>query len=395
MPGPGAFWIGEEEKREVLDVLESGYVFRYGKLDDPRFKAKVYALEQEVAKHCGVKHAVATSSGTSALLISLQALGIGPGDEVICPAYTFVASFTSVIAAGGLPVLAEIDESLTLDPEDVRRRITPRTKAIMPVHMLGNPSDMDAIMDIANEAGIPVLEDACQAVGASYKGKKAGAIGKMGAFSLNFFKTVTAGDGGVVITDDEDLYERAFGFHDQGHSPNRAGVEVGHRQILGLDFRMNELTGAMALAQFRKVDKILTTLRSQKAKLRDAIGEIPGMTYRTVYDPDGECGTLLVTIFDSAERAADAAAKIGSKTVDKSGWHVYCNMEHVMRYLAEMGQPNGKGAYPQTDDILARSLALSVGVVDAGLGAGAGININSTDEEIQQCAEAFRGACGV
>lgn len=395
MPGPGAYWIGEEEKREVADVLESGYVFRYGKLDDPRFKAKVYKLEQEVAQHCGVKYAVATSSGTSALLISLQALGIGPDDEVICPAYTFVASYTSVIAAGGLPVLAEIDESLTLDPEDVRSRITSKTKAIMPVHMLGNPSNMDALLDIANEAGVPILEDACQAVGASYKGRKAGAIGKMGAFSLNFFKTVTAGDGGVAITDSKDLYERAFGFHDQGHTPNRAGVEVGHRQILGLDFRMNELTGAIALAQFRKVDKILGRLRSQKSKLRDAIGKVPGMHYRTVYDPAGECGTLLVAVFDSAKRAADVAAKIKSKTVSASGWHVYYNMEHVMRYLADRGQPNGRGAYPNTDDVLARSIALSVGVVDAGLGAGAGININSTDEEIQQCARMFRGACGV
>ncbi|NLW50825.1 MAG: DegT/DnrJ/EryC1/StrS family aminotransferase [Candidatus Brocadiaceae bacterium] len=395
MPGPGAFWIGEEEKREVNEVLDSGYVFRYGNLKDPRFKAKVYSLEQEVARHCGVKYAVATSSGTSALLISLQALGIGPGDEVICPAYTFVASYTSVIAAGGLPVLAEIDESLTLDPEDVQRRITPKTKAIMPVHMLGNPSNMDALMDVADRAGLPVLEDACQSVGASYKGRKTGAIGKIGAFSLNFFKTVTAGDGGVAITDDEDLYERAFGFHDQGHTPNRAGVEVGHRQILGLDFRMNELTGAMALAQYRKVDRILSTLRSQKARLREAIGEVPGMHYRTVYDPDGECGTLLVAVFDSAERAADVAAKIGSKTVNGSGWHVYYNMEHVMHYLAERGRPHGRGAYPRTDDILSRSLALSVGVVDAGLGAGAGININSTDEEIRQCADAFRTACGV
>ncbi len=394
MPGPGAFRIGEEEKREVAEVLDSGYLFRYGKLDDPRFKAKVYTLEQEVAKHCGVRHAVATSSGTSALLISLQAVGIGPGDEVICPAYTFVASYTSIASAGGLPVLAEVDESLTLAPEDIERRLTPRTKAIMPVHMLGNPSDMDAIMRIARKAGIPVVEDSCQSVGASYHGRKMGAIGTMGAFSLNFYKTVTAGDGGVAITDDSELYERAFAYHDQGHSPNRATVEVGHRQILGLDFRMNELTGAVALAQFRKVDGILRTLRAKKAKLRDAVGRIPGMGYRTVHDPDGECATLLTVIFDSAEKAADVAAKLGTKTVSGSGWHVYYNMEHVMRYLAERGCPHGKGAYPRTDDILARSIALSVGVVDAGLGAGFGINIDATDDEIQQCADRFRRACG-
>ena len=395
MPGPGAYWVGEEERAEVADVLESGYLFRYGELDDPRFKAKVYTLEAEVARCCGVKHAVATSSGTSALLISLQALGVGQGGEVICPAYTFVASYTSVIAAGGVPVLAEIDESLTLDPEDVERRLSADTKAIMPVHMLGNPSNMDALMDVADRAGVPVLEDACQAVGASYHGRRAGSIGAMGAFSLNFFKTVTAGDGGMAITDDEELYARAFGYHDQGHSPNRAGVEVGHRQILGLDFRMNELTGAVALAQFRKIDEILGTLREKKARLRQAIGQVPGMHYRTVHDPEGECGTLLVAIFDSAERAAEVAARIGSKTVSQSGWHVYCNMEHVMSYLAERGRPHGTGAYPRTDDVLARSIALSVGVVDGGLGAGFGININSTDDEIRQVAGAFRQACGV
>jgi len=394
MPGPGAFWVGEEEKREVLEVLESGYLFRYGKLDDPRFKAKVYTLEQEVAKYCGVRYAVATSSGTAALLISLQALGIGPGDEVICPAYTFLASYTSVIAAGGVPVLAEVDESLTLDPKDIERRITPRTKAIMPVHMLGNPSDMDAIMDIAGRAGIVVLEDACQSVGASYHGKKTSAIGAMGAFSLNFFKTVTAGDGGVAVTNDKELYEQAFGYHDQGHSPNRAGVEVGHRQILGLDFRMNEVSGAVALAQFRKIDKILSTLRTKKAKLRQAIGKVKGMHYRTVHDPAGECATLLVVIFDSAAKAADVAVKLNTKTVSQSGWHVYSNMEHIMRYMAEHGQPHGKGAYPHTDDILARSIALSVGVVDAGLGAGFGINIDASDQDIQRCADQFKRACG-
>jgi dTDP-4-amino-4,6-dideoxygalactose transaminase len=394
MPGPGAFWVGEEEKREVVEVLESGYLFRYGKLGDPRFKAKVYTLEQEVAEYCGVRYAVATSSGAAALLISLQALGVGPNDEVICPAYTFVASYTSVIAAGATPVLAEVDESLTLDPEDIEWRITPKTKAIMPVHMLGNPSDMDAIIDIAGRAGIAVIEDACQSVGASYHGRKTATIGAMGAFSLSFFKTVTAGDGGVAVTNDKELYEQAFGYHDQGHMPNRAGVEVGHRQILGLDFRMNELTGAVALAQFRKIGKILNTLRAKKAKLRQAIGSVRGMHYRTVHDPAGECATLLVVILDSAAKAADVAAKLNTKTVSQSGWHVYSNMEHVMRYMAEHGRPHGKGAYPHTDDILARSIALSVGVVDTGLGAGFGINIDASDEEIQRCASQFRRACG-
>ena len=393
MPGPGSYWIGEEEKKEILDVLESGHLIRYGQQDDPRFKAKVYTLEREIANYSGVKHCVATSSGTGALVIALKAVGIEPGDEVIVPAYTFVACFTAVIFAGGVPVLAEIDESLTLDPHDLEKRISPHTKAIMPVHMLGNPADMDAIMGLAGAHGLAVIEDGCQAAGASYRGRSIGSIGNIGAFSLNFSKTVTAGDGGFVITDDDELYELAFGYHDQGHRPNRAGIEVGKRHILGLNFRMNEPTGAVALAQFRKIDRITSTLRARKQALKTALGSIDGMKYRSLHDPGGECGTLLTVIFDSADRAKRTAEKLGATTLERSGWHVYSNMEHVMNFLKEHARPHGVGAYPRTDDILNRSINLSVGVVDAGLGAAFGINIDSTDEVIEKCAQAFKRAC--
>jgi 8-amino-3,8-dideoxy-alpha-D-manno-octulosonate transaminase len=165
----------------VREVVESGYLFRYGNDKDPKFLHKVSNLEKEFANYCGTKYALATSSGTSSLLVSAIALGLKPGDEIIVPAYTFVASYSSVIFTGLIPVLAEIDESLTLDPEDIERRITSRTKAIMPVHMLGNPCDMDRIMKLAKKHNLLVLEDCCQAAGASYKGKKVGTIGHIGA----------------------------------------------------------------------------------------------------------------------------------------------------------------------------------------------------------------------
>jgi 8-amino-3,8-dideoxy-alpha-D-manno-octulosonate transaminase len=320
-------------------------------------------------------------------------MGLKPGDEVIVPAYTFVATYTSIIFPGIVPVLAEIDESLSLDPNDIEKRITPKTKAIVPVHMLGNPCDMDAIMDIADKHGLMVLEDSCQAGGGSYRGRKLGSIGRMGAFSLNVYKTITAGDGGIITTKDKDLYERAFGFHDQGHSPNRAGLEVGHRNILGLNFRVNELLGAVALAQLRKIDRITSTLREKKNKLKQMISGIKDFKFRTLNDPEGECGTLCTVIFNSAEKAAQVSKSIGTTTVDHSGWHVYANMEHVNRYLKEIGQPYGKGAYPKTDDILSRSINLSIGVVDAGLGSAFGINIDSTDDEIKAAADTFRAAC--
>lgn len=393
MAGPGSQWIGREELNEVMDVMESGYLFRYGSLDDPRFKHKVYTLEKEFAEYCGVRYALATSSGSSALICALKAVGIQPGDEVIVPAYTFVASFSSIIHAGGVPVLTEIDESLDIDPVDIGRRLTRKTKAIMPVHMLGNACDMDAIMALAKKHGLAVVEDACQANGGSYKGRKLGSIARIGAFSLNIFKTVTAGDGGMVVSDDEELYKTAFQFHDQGHSPLRAGVEVGKRSVLGMNFRMNEITGAVALAQLRKMPRIIATLRRKKKKLKEAISGSPGLSFRRLNDPAGDCATLLTVLFKNAEKATRVSGRLGTATLDHSGWHVYANMEHLNRYLKEQGRPHDRGAYPRTDNILARALNLSVGVVDAGLGAAFGINIDSTEEEIERTARAFRKAC--
>jgi dTDP-4-amino-4,6-dideoxygalactose transaminase len=315
-------------------------------------------------------------------------LGLTPGDEVIVPAYTFVASYTSIIFAGLVPVLAEIDDSLTLDPGDIEHRITPRTRAIMPVHMLGNPCKMEEILSIARKHDLYVLEDTCQAAGGSYRGKKLGAIGDMGQFSLNIFKTINSGDGGLMVTDNFDLYEKAFGYHDQGHKPSRLGVEVGNRKLLGINFRMNEITAAVALAQLGKIEMIISTLRRKRSKFKSLISESSCFKFRTLNDPD-DCGTICTVIFDTREQALRVSRALGSKTVDESGWHVYSNMEHVLEHLRSVGQPHRKGAYPKTDDILSRSMNISVGVVDGGLGTGWGINLNSTDEEIESAASQF------
>jgi 8-amino-3,8-dideoxy-alpha-D-manno-octulosonate transaminase len=393
MPGPGAYWFGEEEMEAVIEVMQSGYLFRYGSETDPKFLHKVSTLEKEFASYCGTKFALATSSGTSALLASAIALGLKPGDEIIVPAYTFVASYSSVIFAGLIPVLAEIDESLTLNANNIERKITPRTKAIMPVHMLGNPCNMDRIMEIAKKHNLLVLEDACQAAGASYKGKKVGTIGNIGAFSLNIFKTISSGDGGLVVTNDKSLYETAFGVHDQGHKPMRFGVEVGTRNVLGLNFRMNEITAAVGIAQLSKIDRIVDTLRQKRNMLKSLISKTGGFQFRTLNDPDGDCATVCTVIFDTKEQAVKVSKALGSKTVDQSGWHVYANMEHVLNHLKSIGQPHTKGSYPKTDDILSRSMNISVGVVDGGLGCGWGININSSDAEIETAAKQFINAC--
>jgi 8-amino-3,8-dideoxy-alpha-D-manno-octulosonate transaminase len=252
---------------------------------------------------------------------------------------------------------------------------------------------MDAVMDIARKRGLMVLEDACQAGGGSYRGRKLGSIGHMGAFSLNIFKTITTGDGGVVTTDDKELYENAFGVHDQGHKPFRAGVEVGQRSILGLNFRFNELLGAVALVQLRKIGDILATLRAKKKILKAMIGDIPGIRFRTLNDPEGECATLCTLLFDDPERAARVSSALGTTTIQHSGWHVYFNMEHINRHLESIGQPHGKGAYPRTDSLLARAMNISIGVVDGGLGAGFGLCINSDDDEIARTADRLRKTC--
>jgi dTDP-4-amino-4,6-dideoxygalactose transaminase len=393
MSGPGAYWFGNEEYQAVSEVMKGGYLFRYGDENDPRFFHKVATLEKEFALYCKANFALATSSGTSALLISLKALGLKPGDEIIVPAYTFVASYSACIFAGLIPVLAEIDESLSLDPENIECRITPRTRAIMPVHMLGNPCNMNRIMEIARKHNLLVLEDSCQAAGASYGGKKVGTIGDMGAFSLNIFKTINCGDGGLVVTNNQELYETAFAIHDQGHRPNRYGVEVGKRSVLGLNFRLNEITAAVGLAQLNKLDRIVGTLREKKSKLKNLISEAKGFKFRVLNDPDGDVATLCTVIFESRERAVRIARALGSKTLDQSGWHVYSNMEHVLNHLKEIGQPHTKGSYPKTDDILSRSMNISIGVVDGGLGAGWGININSTEAEIEAVATQFIEVC--
>ncbi|MGI6167684.1 MAG: DegT/DnrJ/EryC1/StrS family aminotransferase [Eubacteriales bacterium] len=386
--GPGAFLFGEEERREVMDVLDSGHLFRYGKPDDPGFRHKTVNFETEFAAKMNASYAVATTNGTCSLLCCLAALGIGAGDEVIVPGYTFIASISTIMLMNARPVLAEIDESLTVDPTRIEELITPRTKAIMPVHMLGNPCDMDAIMAIAKKHNLYVIEDCCQACGATYKGKRVGTFGDMGAFSLNVFKTISSGDGGIVITNDKTLYERAFGFHDQGHKPCRMGVEIGQRSIIGMNMRMNELTAAVALAQLRKIDTIISILKEKKAMLKEYIGLRGGYKFRKINDP-GECCTLLTLIFDTKELAEKFCEKIGSAPIARSGWHVYNNMEQILGVMTPAKNPCLEGLHfekhmlKQTDDILERAVNISIGVVDKGLGSGYGININSTPEEIK------------
>jgi len=382
MPGPGVELIGEEEIAQVMEVLTSRFLSRYGPSDDPAFGAKCKRVEQEIAELAGVRYGLALSGGgSSGLWLSLLGLGIGPGDEVIVPGFTFVATMSAVVYARAVPVLAEVDDTFNLDPSDVEARITSRTKAIIAVHMLGAPARLDELKEIADRHGVALVEDCAQAFGASYRGRGVGGVGALGVYSFNEYKTITCGDGGMIVTDDEALYGRLFAMHDQGHAPDRLGSKYADRPFLGMNFRMTELSGAVLLAQLHRLDSIRSHLRANKAIVKSALADVPGLEFRSLVDPDGDLATHIVVMFPSAGIAHDVAAALGSITLADSGWHVYSNMEHLLeqRTVTGKGCPFDcrcsnegeigyhRGMLPRTDALLARSMSFGIGVSDANL----------------------------
>jgi dTDP-4-amino-4,6-dideoxygalactose transaminase len=403
VPGPGLDLIGDDEIAEVTEVLRTHHLSRFGRDDDPTFGAKVRRFEAEVAGLAGVGYALATNSGTSALWLALIGLGIGPGDEVIVPGFTYVASISAIVYARALPVLAEIDQTFDLDPSDVEAKIGPRTRAIIVVHMLGNPARIEELRSIADRHGIALIEDAAQAFGATYRGRMVGGFGSIGAYSFNEYKTITCGDGGMVVTDDEALYRRCFAMHDQGHSPHRLDIEVGRRPFLGLNFRMTELEGAVLVAQLRRLDLIKSRLRANRDIVAASIQDLPGLEFREQPDPDGDLATHLVVIFPSIELAQRITAGLGSITLDDSGWHVYTHMEHLLERRTATGRGcpfdcschgDGGAGYragmlPATDALLSRSMSIGIGIVDPNL-APFGLRITDDAAAAHRCAERFR-----
>lgn len=404
MPGPGLDLIGDEELAQLADVIRSGRLSRYGP-DDASFPAKVRHLEEAIAERAGVRHALAVNSGTSALFLALTGLGVGPGDEVIVPGFTYVATISSVVYARARPVLAEVDDTLNLDPVDVETRITARTRAIVAVHMLGNPARIEQLRAVADRHGLPLIEDAAQAFGATSDGRWLGSFGAAGIYSFNEYKTITCGDGGMLVTDDEDLYRRCFALHDQGHSPQRRGVEVGARPLLGLNFRMTELEGAVLLAQLGKLERIRSHLRANRDLVWSLLADLPGIGFRALPDRDGDLATHLVVVFPTAATARAVTEELGSITLDRSGWHVYQHMEHLLAQRTATGRGcpfdcscthEGAARYeagmlPATDALLARAMSFGIGVVDPNL-APFGLRMRDDADVARRQAERFRAA---
>ena len=307
---PGGMEVGREEIEALTRVIESKNVFRYyGVGDGPD---EVLSFEREFAEHMGAKHALCVNAGSSALICALIGAGIGEGDEVIVPAYTWNATPNAVLASRALPVLAEVDESLTLDPADVERRITPRTRAILPVHMRGAPAAMAELTAIAKQHDLVLIEDVCQAAGATYRGRRLGTFGDAGAFSLQFNKIITTGEGGVLITDRADLLDLALDVHDCANSVRRG---TGLPKFAGYNFRASELTGAMARVQLGRLDGLLERMRANHARLTAEIAGLPGLTLGGRTTRDGDAGIALIAFADSPAKAAEGASALNAEGV--------------------------------------------------------------------------------
>ncbi|MBL0069074.1 MAG: DegT/DnrJ/EryC1/StrS family aminotransferase [Chitinophagaceae bacterium] len=328
---PGFELWSDKERKEVNDVLETGILMRYG-FDGPRkgiWKAK--ELEAAVCQTFGSKYAQLTSSGTAALTTAMGALGIGYGDEVITPSFTFVASFEAILSVGAVPVLVDVDDTLTLAPDAVRKAITPKTKAIMPVHMCGSMADMDALLFICKEYNLLLLEDACQSIGGTYKGKDLGTIGDAGTFSFDFVKTMTCGEGGVIMTNREDLYIKSDGYTDHGH--DHKGVDRGAdlHPFIGYNYRISELHAAVGLAQIKRLDEFLSIQKKNHNQLKNILAQIPAISFRRIPDLAGDSCSFISWFLPTEEITKAVVAEMKAQGILPGNFYWYDNNWHYIR----------------------------------------------------------------
>jgi len=372
---PGALSIGAEEEQAVLEVIRSQNLFRYYGAATPSLN-KVKSFEQAFAAYAGAKHALGVTSGTAALMTALAAAGIGPGDEVIIPAYTWIATATAVVWNMGIPVIAEVDETLTLDPDDVERKITPQTKAIMPVHMRGAPCNMERLMAIAKKHGLMVIEDTAQANGGYFRGQHLGTFGHINAFSLQYSKMITTGEGGAVLTNSHELYRRAQAYHDGGGIWRKTEGDLGDfLPFTGVNFRMTEITGALAGIQLGRLEGLLARQRAAKARITAgtaAICQAKGFAARPSNDAAGDVGVCLVYLLPDADAAQLFAKALSAENISAhtlftpavEDWHVYYHWGPIMekRTANRLGcpwtRPYYEGQYAYRPDACPRSLEL-------------------------------------
>jgi len=369
---PGFELFGEAERKELNDVLNSGVLMRYGfdGMRNGHWKAK--ELERQLETQLQVKHAQLVSSGTAAVSMAFAAAGIGAGDEVIIPAFTFVASFEAIMILGAIPVLVEIDDTLTLDPEAVKRAITPKTKAVMPVHMCGSMANLDAIQRICKEHHLILIEDSSQATGATYHGKPLGSIGDLGCLSLDYVKIITCGEGGAILTNNEKYYKNADYFSDHGHDHIGKDRGAETHPVLGYNFRISELHAAVGIAQLRRLNEFVAIQKKNYTIIREALSTIPEVTFRTVPEGGEESYSFLSFFLPDLESARKVSAALKENGVDAcfhyydNNWHYIRKWQHLkeLKSLYPLSAEVKKGlsylktkTFPQSDHFISRNIS--------------------------------------
>lgn len=385
---PGTELFGSDERKEINDVLETGILFRYNHDQQRNGVWKAREFEAEVKKVTGAKFAHVVSNGSAAIAVALAAAGLGAGDEVICPPFTYIASIEAVLFIGAIPIFAEIDETLCLSAEGIRKVITPKTKGICLVHMCGTMADMDGIMEVVKEHNLILVEDAGQAFGASYKGTSVGLFGKLGSYSFDFFKIATAGEGGAIVTNDEQLYRLADSYSDHGHNHegNNRGME--QHPVLGFNYRISELHAAVGLAQTRKVPQILESNRKNKKMLMDILSQTEGISFSHLSDPDGDSATFLNMLLPDTETAKRTVEEFNKAGIGGFNYW-FVNMYHFINQWDHIKQMRTVSKLPAqvfgiSQDYATLELPKSQEVI--GRLISFGVRCTWTEEEIKALA---------
>lgn len=389
---PGFELFGEQERAEVNKVLDTGVLMRYGFDNNRQGQWKALELETALARRMGTQYAQVVSSGTAALTVAMASAGVGAGDEVILPTFTFVASFEAVLALGAIPVLVDIDDTLTLDPGAVEKAITSKTKVVMPVHMCGSMADLSALKSICEKHDLLLLEDACQAIGGTYKGKPLGSYGDVGCFSFDYVKTITSGEGGALITNNAALKKNADHYSDHGHDHIGSDRGAEGHPFLGYNFRISELNAAVGVAQLKRLDDFLALQKKHYSIIREAISDLPGVTFRRVPEGGEENYSFLNIFMQDEQFARNTHKAISESGIDgcfywfDNNWHYVKKWGHL-KNLDSLG-PLAKEVKAQLPDYQQMDFSPS----DHWMGRNISllIKIGWTENEVERRAENLR-----